>query len=249
MIIGVTSWRAVGTTTTALALASAIGAQHANGSWLVECDPCGGVLAGRIRMAPNCVGGLERLAVLASSNLDADDVVEVAHPLGGVRVVTAPADPFRAQACHGSRSGWLRVLRSLDAPVVLDVGRCAAPVWKVLGEVDQIVLVACPEVSAAVASSEWVNVRGRTSSDVPGFGDSPLRVVFVDSPATTSFSRSQLQNEMADVWGGWLPWEPATVAQLYERGTFDDRLLRKSAFARAAIDLAGEFVLAEEAVG
>lgn len=240
MIVGVTSWRAVGTTTTSFVLAAALAARHERGAYLVECDPFGGVLAGRIRMPHHCVGGLERLAVLANTQLTPEDVAEVAHSLGQLRVVSAPADPFRAHACHGSRSGWVKALRSLGVPVVLDVGRCSSAVWKVLGEVDEVVLVASPEVSAAVASSEWVRERGRTSPEVPGIGDTPLRVVFVEAPATVTFSRAQLQNELGDVWGGWFPWEPATVSSLHEGVPVDDRTLRRSSLVQAATDLAAQ---------
>ena len=242
MIVGVTSWRGLGTTTTSLVLAAALAAQHEKGAWLVECDPLGGVLAGRIALPRHCVGGLERLAVLANSNLGVDDVAEVAHSLGSLRVVSAPADPFRAHACHGSRSGWLKVLRSLDAPVVLDVGRNSNAVWKVLAEVDTVVLVASPEVSAAVATNEWVRERGRISPEAPGIGDTSLRVVFVDSPATVTFARSQLKEELHDVWGGWFPWEPDTVTALHEGVPITDRSMRRSALAQAASELAGELL-------
>lgn len=242
MIIGVTSWRAVGGTTTSLVLAAAMAARHERGAWLVECDPMGGVLAGRIPMQRHCVGGLERLAVLANSHLEPSDVADVAHPMGGLRVVSAPADPFRAHSCHGSRAGWLRVLRSLDAPVVLDVGRCSNSSCKVLNEVDAVVLVASPEVSAAVASTEWVRERGRTSPDIPGIGDIPLRVVFVDSPATVVFSRSQLQSELAEVWGGWFTWEPSPVASVLEGIAFDDRTMRRSSLLEAASTLAADLL-------
>ena len=62
MIIAVGCWRGVGATTTSLLAATCIAAADEDGAWLVEADPAGGVLAGRIVAPPHCLGGLERVA-------------------------------------------------------------------------------------------------------------------------------------------------------------------------------------------
>ena len=124
MIIAVTSWRGVGTTTTAVLLAVASAARGAT-TWLVEADPAGGVLAGRIGIAPEGVGGLERRAFPGAER---PTFADVAVPWHGLTLVSAPADPFRAHACHHPSSQWIDEIAALgrDAFVVLDVGRMRA---------------------------------------------------------------------------------------------------------------------------
>ena len=62
MIIAVGSWRGTGATTAALLAGACLAVADEAGAWLVEADPAGGVLAGRMHIAAQSVGGLERVA-------------------------------------------------------------------------------------------------------------------------------------------------------------------------------------------
>lgn len=246
MIITVTSWRGVGTTTTALLLAASLAEQHP--TWLVEADPAGGVLAGRIHFEPSALGGLERIAFPVEP-LDAlQAFTAVGHPMGQLRVVAAPADPFRAHACHAPRWPWQAALRELHDDVVVDIGRlrAATPAWQLLTMADVVVLVASPEVSAAVASVEWLRADGRVSPIDTGLADVPVRVAAVDSPGGVAFGRDALERELGDRFGAWLPWEPATV-ELLHRGTAPtDRRYRRGALLASAARLAASLPQREE---
>lgn len=235
MIVAVTSWRGVGTTTTALLLALAAVARGRT-TWLVEADPAGGVLAGRIALPAATVGGLERRAFPGAERIDLPDVATSWH---GVRLVTAPADPFRAHACHHPAAPWLDEIGSLatgptttgntaaprseplvEPVVVLDVGRMRAgsPAAPLLDVADIVLLVTSPEVSAAVGASEWLAAAGRISAIDAGAAGTDLRVVVVESPGGRSFSRTLLTAEMGDRLVGWLPWEPSVVDAVHRSG-------------------------------
>lgn len=245
MIVAVTSWRGVGTTTTALLLALAAVARGRT-TWLVEADPAGGVLAGRIALPAATVGGLERRAFPGAERIDLPDVATSWH---GVRLVTAPADPFRAHACHHPAAPWLDEIGSLAAGsttrptttrptttgatttgntheplvepvVVLDVGRMRAgsPAAPLLDVADVVLLVTSPEVSAAVGASEWLAAAGRISAVDAGATGTDLRVVVVESPGGRSFSRTLLTAEMGDRLVGWLPWDPSVVDAVHRSG-------------------------------
>ena len=112
MIIAVTCWRGLGATTAALALA-AVAAESADtrdardsGAWLIEADPAGGVLSGRVSLSRSTIGGLERVAFPSERCSMVEAFHDVAHDHGRLRIVTSPADPFRAAACHRPRSAW-----------------------------------------------------------------------------------------------------------------------------------------------
>ena len=124
MIITVTSWRGVGTTTTSLLLAASL-AEH-EPCWLVEADPAGGVLAGRVHLGSRALGALEHIAFPTEHLVGVDAFDSFAHHRGALRVVAAPADPFKAHACHSPRLPWIPVLHELDGVVVVDVGRLRA---------------------------------------------------------------------------------------------------------------------------
>lgn|GEM_PF-995984 len=218
MIVAVTSWRGVGTTTTALLLALAAAARG-GAPWLLEADPAGGVLAGRIPLPSTLVGGLERRAFPGSDRVSLADVAAEWH---GVRLVSAPADPFRAHACHHPASPWIDEVRSLGdgAPVVIDVGRMRAgsPAAPLLDLADVVLLVTSPEVSAAVGASEWLAAAGRISAVDTVTTGTDLRVVVVDSPGGRAFGRSLLAAEMGDRLIGWLPWDAAFVESVHRSG-------------------------------
>ncbi len=236
MIITVTSWRGVGTTTTALMLAAALAVTDE--TWLVEADPAGGVLSGRLHVAAHELGALERLSFPSGSTVPSAD--EIAHHRGSLHVLTAPIDPFRASACHAPRMPWTSSLRELGRDVVLDIGRMrqGTPAWSLLSLADAVVAVLSPEVGAAVASAEWLRAAGRVSSSDPGLEVDDVRMVAVASPGGVAFDRVALAEEFGERWGGWLPWEPAVV-DLVERGAgLDDRRLRRSALVAACTELA-----------
>jgi hypothetical protein len=235
VIIAVGSWRGTGATTTALLAATCLAAAQEVGCWLIEADPAGGVIAGRLQLPQHSIGGLERVAFPSERIAMTDAFDAVAHVVGELRIVSAPADPFRAFACHQPRMPWAPALRDLPGSVVVDVGtlRAGTPVWPLLGLADAVLLVASPEISAAVAASEWVHAAGRVSPADPGLLEPKARIVFVDSPVGVAFPRARLQAELREQCAGWLPWEPPTVDLVHRGATADDRQLRRSALIAA----------------
>lgn len=231
MIVAVGSWRGTGATTLALLAATCLAAGHEQGAWLVEADPAGGVLAGRMRLDPAAVGGLESVAFPSRRGPVAELFGSAAHTTGGLRIVGAPADPFRAFACHQPRVPWVLSLRELPGSVVVDVGtlRAGSPVWPLLTSADAVVLVAAPEVSAAVAAAEWLQAGGRVSPAEQGLIDGNARIAVVDSPGGVAFQRATLLAQLGDRCCGWLPWEPPAVDLVLRGAAPDDRRLRRSA--------------------
>ncbi len=235
MIIAVGSFRGFGATTTAFALASAAAALHPDGAWLVEADPAGGVLAGRVHLAPFAIGGLERVAFPTDRATAVEALHEVAQMVGQVSVVTAPADSFRAFACHQPRLPWIPALRELTGTVVVDVGRMRAgtPAWPLLQSADQVLLVTSAEVSAVVASDEWLRAGGRVSPSDAGLQGQRCQLVVVESPSGIAFPRSALSSDLGDRCVGWLPWDPNAVDLLHRGAAHSDRRLRRSSLVQA----------------
>ena len=239
MIVAVGGWRGTGCTTTALVLAHVLAAD-AGAAWLVEADPAGGVLAGRLEPPAHTVGGLERVAYPLERTTAAEAFRSVAAAFGPLRVVTAPLDPFRAHACHQPRLPWVTALRELDAPVVVDVGRLRAgtPAWSVLAHADHVLVCTSAEVAAVVSTAEWLRAGGRVSPTDAGLADGTARVVVVNSPGSVAFTRTTLQADLGSGLGGWLPWEPGAVDLLHRGATPADRRLRSSKYVGAARALA-----------
>lgn len=239
MIIAVGSWRGTGATTLALLAASCLAAGDEQGAWLVEADPAGGVLAGRMHLDAAAVGGLESVALPPRRGSAAELFESAAHVAGGLRIVSAPADPFRAFACHQPRVPWVRSLRELPGSVVVDVGtlRAGSPVWPVLSSADAVVLVAAPEVSAAVAAAEWLQTGGRVSPSDPGLIDGNARLAVVESPGGVAFTRGTLLAQLGGRCWGWLPWEPSAVDLVHRGAVAGDRRLRRSALMSATHQL------------
>lgn len=231
MIVVVGSWRGVGATTTALLVATSLAASDDDGAWLVEADPAGGVLAGRLRPSPPAVGGLEQVAFRTEHASPLDAFQSAAQVAGALRVVTAPADPFRAFACHHPRLPWVSALRELRGSVVVDVGRlrAGAPTWPLLRHADAVLLVASPEVSAVASAADWIESGGRISPADPGLVGGDVRVVIVDAPGGVRFSRNTVFDALHDQLAGWLPWEPAVVDLVHRGAVPTDRRLRRSA--------------------
>ena len=235
MIIAVGSWRGVGATSTALLVATCLAAADEQGAWLIEADPAGGSIAGRMQLQPHSIGGLERVAFPTERGSVVDALHATSHTAGPLRIVSAPADPFRAHACHQPRVPWAPSLRDLPGAVVVDVGRlrAATPVWPLLHQADTVLLVSSPEVSAAVAAAEWVHAAGRVSPVDPGLDRATARLAFVNSPGGVAFPSATLQAELREQCAGFLPWEPATVDLVHRGATADDRRLRRSALMAA----------------
>lgn len=232
-MVAVGGWRGVGTTTAALALAAAWG-QRANDVVLVEADPAGGVLAGRIAAPSERVGGLESLAFpLHGSSVEIDDV---AVPLGDTRVVLGSADPFRAAACHRPRHSWLTTLAERPGMSVIDVGRLhgARPTGAVLERCERVVVVMSPEVASAVSTVEWVRSGGRVSTHDAEVTASAIRLLVVEQPTGVAFGRRALMSELGALLVGWLPWDLATVDLLHRGASLNDRRVRRTEFAAAA---------------
>ena len=89
-----------------------------------------------------------------------------------MRVITAPADPFRANACHRPRHDWVGALAESDDLAVVDLGRVrvGTPVWPVVERAALTIVVANSEVVSVVSSAEWLHDGGRV-----GRSPEPLR--------------------------------------------------------------------------
>ena len=248
MIIAVGSWRGTGTTTTAVLIAACLAVGEEHESWLIEADPAGGALAGRMQLASDTIGGLERVAFPTERVAPLEAFESVAHKVSGMRIVTAPSDPFRSHACHQPRLPWIASLRELSRNVVVDVGRVrsATPVWPILAAADVVLLVTSPEVSAAVSTSEWMQANGRVSPVDPGLESGKTRLVFVDSPGGVSFPRTMLSGELDDQFAAWLPWDRAAVDLLYRGAMPDDRRFRRSALIGAVNQLTLDVTTSEQ---
>ncbi|MFM2072223.1 MAG: hypothetical protein RLZZ623_2486 [Actinomycetota bacterium] len=239
MIIGVGAWRGVGATTTAVAIAAGLAAQGER-PWLIEADPAGGVLAARFALAPALAGSLERLAFPASASASASASVlgtaaDSAVDIAGVRLITAPGDPFRAWGCHAPRFPWQPALRELDGPVVIDLGtlRGGAPNHLLMQQLELLLLISTADVVDAVSTLEWAASRGRPSPDDRGLALDITRVAVVDAPTvSTRASRSDLEAELGERYAGWLPWAPDAVDLLHRGAGFNHRRLRRHAFSQ-----------------
>jgi hypothetical protein len=243
MIVGVGSWRGTGATTTALLLAAAV-VGHGRIPWLIEADPAGGVLTYRCRLDASPSSGMESLAFPANQIPVAERLERAVTWFGGIRIVTAATDPYRAHGCHDPRHPWAPGLHQVDGPVIVDLGRLRAgsPVWPLLHEVDVLLLTVTREVASAVASDDWVRLLGRVSPADPGLPADVVRFVVVDAPVTgEAFSRHALQAELGDRCAAWIPWGERAVDLVQRGADLADRRLRRDptalAVARLATDL------------
>jgi hypothetical protein len=240
VIVGVASWRGLGATTTAVALAASWAARGRR-PWLVEADPAGGVLAARFASGALVAGTLEQVAFpeARSSAVERFDHAAIHH--AGMRIVTAPGDPFRAWACHGPRVPWAAALRELDGPVVVDLGRLrgAGPVQAVLGQLDSLLLLADADVVSVVSTMAWAEALGRSAPADPPMLVDRTRIAMVDAPtAHDRIGRTDAVVELGDRFAGRLPWEPDTVRALFAGIRLDDRRLRRSSLVPSVHHLA-----------
>ena len=242
MIVGLGTWRGAGATTTALAVASSL-VSLGHRPWLVEADPAGGVLAARLPRRTVVAGRLESVAFPDHSfGVDpAERLRAVATEVAGMRIVTAPGDPFRAWACHTPRQPWAPALRDLDGPVLVDLGRLrgGTPVGDVLRQLDLLVLVTDSDAVSVTTAADWATALGRVAPL-----DTPLalditRFVVVDTPDTLDrVARADAEAELGHRLVGWLPWEPEAVRALYDHVPLHDRRLRRFGYVPAAQHLA-----------
>lgn len=243
MIVAVGSWRGLGTTTTAMLTAACLSTSDVTGSWLIEADPAGGTLAGRLQLASASLAGLERVAFPTTRVSAVEAFESVCHQVDDLRIVTSPTEPFRAHACHTPRNPWPVSLRELSRNVVVDVGRLrsSTAVWPILALADVVLVVTSPEVSAVVATTEWLDAGGRVSPSDPGIEKEKIRLVFVDAPCGVAFPCSTLRLDV-EAFGGWLPWEPGTVDLLHRGASVDDRRFRRSQLMSAANEVVRDVV-------
>lgn len=241
MILGVAGWRGIGASTTALLGASALALAGDRTTALVEADPAGGVLAARLGLRAEHAGGLERLSVAAGrrssepSDLTAHGVVH-----GGVHVVTAPGDPFRAWSCLAGRSTWVDRLHELADDVVVDLGRLRGghPLGAILERLDAVLLVAAPDAVSLAATAMWAEQAGRTSPGDRALPVDVVRIVVVEPPGWPTTTRADAASELGDRLAGRLPWDPEVVEHVARGGRLDDRRTRRRSLAVAARRLA-----------
>ena len=215
--------------------------------WMIEADPAGGVLSGRVDMDPAAVGGLERVAFPSGHMTSLESFDEIAHRVGSLRLVSAPVDPFRSYACHHSRSAWVTSLSELGELVVVDVGRirAATVAWDVMSVADVVVVVSSAEIASIVSSAEWAHAGGRVSPGDPVLADGVARVCVVDSPGGICFPRSTLMADLGSTCVGWIPWDPSAVDLLHRGAAMPDRGFRRSGFMPAVGRLAKQLMDAD----
>lgn len=214
MIITITSWRGAGATTTSLALARALAEQ--GDCWLVEADPAGGVLAGRLGLPHG--GGLAGVVLDGTGGDVPERMAALAVERSGMRLLLAAADPFTAHACL--RHQWAEALHELPGRVVVDAGRhrAGSPAWPLLAAADRVVVVSSPEVAALVTTVEWVRAAGRSSPLDPALDEQRVGIAVSALPGGTSFPREVVRADLGDSLVGWLPFEPRAVDALHAGG-------------------------------
>ena len=137
---------APGVTTAALAL----GAVWPRRVLLAECDPAGGDLTARFRLAP--VPGLVTLASAARRSLDPSEVwAHTQRLLGGLEVLAGLGSPEQAAALGRFWAQLPAAFAHLDADVLVDGGRLVpgSPVEPLLRAAALVVLLARPTVEGA----------------------------------------------------------------------------------------------------
>jgi len=242
VIVGVTSWRGIGATTTALGLAASVVARG-HRPWLVEADPAGGVLAARLPRGVAAAGALEHVAFPDRRSSALERFHDAAVDVAGIRIVTAPGDPFRAWACHAPRMPWAPSLRELDGPVFVDLGRArgGAPVTPVLDQLDLVLAVADADAVSVATTMEWAESMGRVAAVDTALPVDRVSCAVVDAPtALDRVGRIDALTELGDRYAGWLPWDPDGVRALHDLVPFDDRRLRRAAIVQALHHLVSE---------
>jgi len=240
---------APGSTTTALALATALPGE----SIVVEADPYGGDLALRCRVP---AGGVlpETPTVLT--------VATAARTARGTDVLEAYAHPFTAstRVIPGHQSAeqaagladWTPLataLKNSRIDVVADLGRIHAnsPSLPVAAAADVLVLVTRADRGAVV------HLRDRVGRLVPALaglrGRPPVLVPVVVAPRRAGAQHAaRLHQVLADTPAGpvtaavgWLAWDVTGVEQL-EQGEAGQRALARTPLMRSAATVAAQLV-------
>jgi hypothetical protein len=221
VIVGWGSWRGSGATTGALAMAVSLAARCDEPVWLVEADPCGGVLAARLGLHEG-VGGLERLAFPTGGSVRPPEAATwfagAAAVAGSLHLVPAPGDAFRAWTCHSPRADWPGALRELPGHTVIDLGRLhpGAPVGAVLARLDMLLVVVSDDVVSVAAAVEWAEARGHVAPHAAGLTHDIARLVLATVPGSPEpIGRTATDVELGDRLAGRLPWAPDTAAALH----------------------------------
>jgi hypothetical protein len=221
MIVGWGSWRGSGATTGALAMAASLAARGDEPVWLIETDPCGGVLAARMGLREG-VGGLERLAFPTAGSVRPTEAAAwfagAAAVAGSLHLVPAPGDAFRAWSCHSPRADWPGALHELPGHTVVDLGRLhpGAPVGAVLDQLDALLVVVSDDVVSVAAAIEWAEARGRIAPHAAGLAHDITRLVLATVPGSPEpTDRTATDVELGDRLAGRLPWAPGTAGALH----------------------------------
>lgn len=221
MIIGWGSWHGSGATTGALAMAVSLAARGDEPVWLIEADPCGGVLAARLGLH-ELVGGLERLAFPTGGAVRPPESAAwfagAAAVAGNLHLVPAPGDAFRAWSCHSPRADWPGALRELPGHTVVDLGRLhpGAPVGAVLDRLDELMVVVSDDVVSVAAAVEWAEARGRVAPQAACLAHDIARLVLASAPGSPEpIGCMATEVELGDRLAGRLPWAPDTAAALH----------------------------------
>ncbi len=239
MIIGISSWRGLGASTTALSIAASL-VTRGEQPWLIEADPAGGVIAARLGITSSQTGSLERLAFPTVRSNTLDRFHQAAAHVAGMRVITAPGDPFRAWTCHAPRLPWAGTLRELDSPVVVDLGRLrgGGPNASLIAHLDLLLLVANPDTVTLASTMEWADASGKSSPIDAGLPLDLTRIVVIDAPIVAErVGRTDAEAELGDRFAGWLPWAPDAVQVLHHGGALTDRRARRQPLIQATDQL------------
>ena len=240
MIVGWGTWRGCGATTGALGMATALSMRSGDTPvWLVEADPCGGVLAARLGVGDR-VGGLERLAFPTGSAGRPHDAAawftDAAALAGTLRLVPAPGDAFRAWTCHSPRADWPGALRELPGHTVIDLGRLhpAAPNKAVLDQLDTLLILTADDAVSAACALEWAEARGQVAPHAVGLAHDIARLVLVTTPGSPEpISSAAAEVELGDRCAGRLPWAPETAAALHRGKVLAPRHWARDALLQA----------------
>ena len=201
---------------------------------VVEADPAGGDLAGRLGLRPD--PGLVSLASEGRRGLSGDIVDAHVQAAGeGVSVLLAPAGARAASAALSVLADRLAdaLGQTVERDVVVDCGRLgpASPAWPLVRAADAAVLL-----TGATATDV---AHARPLVEDVAAGSTVVGVVVVGEPGGRG--ERYPAEEVAEALGvplwGTLPAEPGVVASLLT-GRADRKRMARSRLARAAADLA-----------
>lgn len=234
-----------GVTTTALALAAAVGTQPSaairqprsgrdagiTGSPLiVELDPAGGDL--ECWCGPHGEPGLLRAVTDVRDRTGAERLSRHAvEVVPGVAAVIAPTTEGSMAAALGSAAdGFADAVGAAPGTTIVDVGRWATP-----GPLLTTRLVRKAAVAVVVCRSALASVE-HTRALVATLGGAARRVAVVMVGGERPYSSDEVSAVVNAPVIGVLPWDPRGVAGLIDRGV--TRAWTRSPMASAAADLA-----------